>query len=73
MIKHPKAANNRKIFRKKIKYWESMLSKLKKIGTEENNAIKIMEANREIMLETGGKDVTAVVKDIIKTFGHKPK
>ena len=71
--KAPKGSQQQKNIQEKIKYWESMLSKLKKIGTEENNAIKIMEANREIMLETGGKDVTAVVKDIIKTFGHKPK
>ncbi|MBK8851237.1 MAG: hypothetical protein IPN73_13925 [Saprospiraceae bacterium] len=71
--KAPKGSQQQKNIQEKIKYWESMLSKLKRIGTEENNAIKIMEANREIMLETGGKDVTAVVKDIIKSFGHKPK
>lgn len=71
--KAPKGSQQQKNIQEKIKYWESMLSKLKRIGTEENNAIKIIDANREIMLETGGKDVTAVVKDIIKSFGHKPK
>lgn len=71
--KAPKGSQQQRNIKDKIVYWENMLSKLKRIGTEENNAMKIIDANREIMLETGGKDVTAVVKDIIKSFGHKPK
>jgi hypothetical protein len=71
--KAPKGSQQQNNIKEKIVYWENMLVRLKKIGTEENNAMKIIDANREIMLETGGKDVTAVVKDIIKSFGHKPK
>jgi hypothetical protein len=71
--KAPKGSQQQNNIKEKIGSWENMLVRLKKIGTEENNAMKIIDANREIMLETGGKDVTAVVKDIIKSFGHKPK
>lgn len=71
--KAPKGSQQQKNIKEKIQYWEYLLTKLKKIGTEENNAMKIIEANRELMMQTGGKDVIGIVKDVIKSFGHKPK
>ena len=51
-----------------IKYWEDMLQRFKTIGTDETNPAKIMELNREIMRETGGRDVNAVINDLITRF-----
>lgn len=51
-----------------IKYWEDMLQRFKTIGTDETNPAKIMELNREIMRETGGRDVNGVINDLITRF-----
>ena len=51
-----------------IKYWEDMLQRFKTIGTDETNPAKIMELNREIMRETGGRDVNGVINDLMTRF-----
>jgi hypothetical protein len=51
-----------------IKYWEDMLARFKTIGTDETNPSRIMELNREIMRETGGRDVNAVINDLVTRF-----
>jgi hypothetical protein len=48
-----------------------MLRRFKTIGTEETDPMKIIQMNREIMKDTGGKDVTGVINDLIAKF--KPK
>jgi hypothetical protein len=69
--KAPAGSPKQKQIQSDINYWEDMLKRFKQIGTEETNPMKIVELNREIMKETGGKDVTGVINDLILAF--KPK
>ncbi len=51
-----------------IRYWEDMLKRFRQIGTEETNPMQIIELNREIIQQTGGRDVNGVINDLIKSF-----
>lgn len=66
--KAPAGSPQQKQLEADIRYWENMLKHFKTIGTEETNPMKLIELNREIMRETGGKDVNGVINDLIKTF-----
>ena len=52
------------------KYWTDMNAKIKRIGTQETNPLEISRLNQEISLETGGKDVSGVIGDLINAFGR---
>jgi len=67
--KAPANSPQRKQIESDIRYWEDMLKRFKTIGTDETNPSRIMELNREIMRETGGRDVNGVIKDLQKAFG----
>jgi hypothetical protein len=71
LAKAPAGSVKQKEIQKDLTYWEDMLKRFKQIGTEETNPMKIIELNREILRETGGKDVTGVINDLISAF--KPK
>lgn len=66
--KVPAGSPQRKQIESDIKYWDDMLVRFKAIGTEETNPSKIMQLNREILKETGGRDVNGVIKDLISKF-----
>lgn len=69
--KAPANSPQQKQIQADINYWEDMLRRFKTIGTEETDPMKIIQMNREIMKDTGGKDVTGVINDLIAKF--KPK
>lgn len=69
--KAPANSPQQKQIQADINYWEDMLKRFKTIGTDETDPMKIIQINREIMKETGGKDVTGVINDLIAAF--KPK
>lgn len=71
LAKAPAGSPNQKQLQSDINYWEDMLKRFKQIGTEETDPMKIIQLNREIMKDTGGKDVTGVINDLILAF--KPK
>lgn len=68
LTKAPANSPHQKQIQADINYWEDMLKRFKTIGTEETNPMKIIELNREIMKDTGGKDVTGVINDLINAF-----
>jgi hypothetical protein len=53
---------------KDIEYWENMLERLNTIGKQETDPMKLVNLNRELIRETGGRDVNGVIDDIISTF-----
>lgn len=71
LAKAPAGSAKQKQLQADINYWEDMLKRFKTIGTEETDPMKIIQINREIMKDTGGKDVTGVINDLIAAF--KPK
>ncbi len=71
LAKAPANSSQQKQIQADINYWEDMLRRFKTIGTEETDPMKIIQLNREIMKDTGGKDVTGVINDLIAAF--KPK
>lgn len=52
-------------------YWTNMNQKIKQIGTQESDPVTISRINREISLETGGKDASQVIHDLMKAFGRQ--
>jgi hypothetical protein len=56
----------------KITYWENMLKRFKQIGMQESDPSTLMELSSQIRKETGGKDVHAVMDDVINFFGATP-
>ncbi len=52
-------------------YWTNMNQKIKQIGTQESDPVTISRINREISLETGGKDASQVINDLMKAFGRQ--
>lgn len=56
----------------KINYWTDMNNRFKRIGTEEVDPMKIMQAEKEIYMETGGKTINDVINDLMINFGHNP-
>ena len=64
----PAGSPKQKQIQSDINYWEDMLGKFKKIGTEETNPAELMRLNREIRHDTGGKDVNGVISDLISAF-----
>jgi hypothetical protein len=69
--KAPAGSPQQKQIQSDINYWEEMLKRFKQIGTQETDPMKIVELNREIMKDTGGKDVTGVINDLIIAFKSK--
>ncbi len=67
--KAPSGSPQQKQIQADINYWEDMLARFKNIGMEETNPMKIIEMNRQIMKDTGGKDVTGVINDLTAAFG----
>ncbi len=51
-------------------YWTRMNQKIKQIGTQESDPVTISRINREISQETGGKDASRVVNDLMNIFGR---
>ena len=51
-------------------YWTRMNQKIKQIGTQESDPVSISRINREISQETGGKDASLVINDLLKVFGR---
>ena len=51
-------------------YWTNMNQKIKQIGTQESDPVTISRINREISQQTGGKDATQVINDLLKVFGR---
>ena len=49
-------------------YWTRMNQKFKQMGTQESDPVTISRVNREISQETGGKDATQVISDLLKAF-----
>jgi hypothetical protein len=72
LTKAPAGSTEQKMIQKDINYWEDMLKRFKQIGSDETDPMKIIQLNREILRETGGKDVTGVINDLIITFKIKP-
>lgn len=64
----PAGSPQQKQLQSDIKYWEDMLRRLKQMGTEESNPMKLIELNREISHETGGRDANGVINDLINRF-----
>jgi len=71
LAKAPAGSVKQKEIQKDITYWENMLKRFKQIGTEETNPMKIIELNREILRETGGRDATGVINDLTYAFKQK--
>ena len=51
-------------------YWTKMNQKIKQIGTQESDPVIISRINREISQNTGGKDATQVIDDLMRAFGR---
>jgi len=49
-------------------YWEGMLRHLGEIGTETTDPMRILELDRLIRIETGGKGTMEVVHDLTRAF-----
>ena len=47
-----------------------MNQKIKQIGTQESDPVIISRINREISQNTGGKDATQVIDDLMRAFGR---
>lgn len=56
----------------RIDYWTNMNNRFKRIGTEEVDPMKIMQAEKEVYMETGGKSINDVINDLMVNFGHNP-
>ncbi len=52
-----------------ISYWEKMLTRFKQIGMQESDPSVLMELSNQVRRETGGKDVHAVMDDVVRFFG----
>ncbi len=51
-------------------YWANMNQKIKQMGTQESDPVTISRINREISMETGGKDAAQVISDLMQAFGR---
>lgn len=51
-------------------YWTRMNEKIKQMGTQESDPVTISRINREISQETGGKDASQVINDLMNAFGR---
>jgi len=51
-------------------YWANMNQKIKQMGTQESDPVSISRINREISMETGGKDAAQVISDLMQAFGR---
>jgi hypothetical protein len=51
-------------------YWANMNRRIKQIGTQESDPVTISRINREISQETGGKDASQVINDLMRAFGR---
>lgn len=51
-------------------YWTEVNTKIKQIGTQETDPMIISQVNKEISMQTGGKDALAVINDLNNAFGR---
>ncbi len=51
-----------------IRYWEDMLGRFKQIGTRETNPYTILEIDRAIRTDTGGRGAQEVGNDLAQAF-----
>jgi len=68
LSKAPPGSAQQKQMQSDIRYWEDMLARFKTIGTNETNPSELMKLNRDMMHETGGRDVNGVINDLIGKF-----
>ncbi len=53
-----------------IKYWTDMLNNFKQISMQETNPYRIIELDRAIRAQTGGKGVQEVSRDLSRAFSN---
>jgi hypothetical protein len=51
-----------------LRYWQDMLKRFKEMGSQETNPYRLMELERTIRMETGGKGSQEVIQDLIQSF-----
>jgi len=51
-----------------VRYWEDMLKRFDEMGSQESNPYRLIELEREIRTETGGKGSQEVIQDLKKMF-----
>lgn len=68
LAKAPVGSAERSQIEADIKYWEDMLQRFQRIGSDESNPAELIRLNREMMHETGGRDVNGVISDLISKF-----
>jgi len=54
-----------------IAYWEDMLKKFERIGTETTNPYEILQIEHSIRRDTGGKSSLEVINDLARSFGTR--
>lgn len=69
---HAPSSFEHKQAKERIKYWSDMNARFKRIGTEEVDPMEILEIEKEVYIETGGKSVNDVINDLMINFGHNP-
>ena len=65
----PAGSAQAKEIQNQITYWDNMLKRFKQIGMQESDPSALMELSMQVRRETGGKDVHAVMDDVVKFFG----
>ncbi|PIE89680.1 MAG: hypothetical protein CR997_10170 [Acidobacteria bacterium] len=54
-----------------VRYWEDMSKRFNEMGTQETDPYRLLELEREIRMETGGKGSQEVIQDLIQMFSKK--
>ena len=65
----PAGSTQAKEIQSQMIYWEKMLKRFKQIGMQESDPSTLMELSKQVRRETGGKDINAVMDDVVKFFG----
>jgi hypothetical protein len=68
LAKAPAGSAEQKQLQADIGYWEDMLAKFKRISTQTTNPYEILQLERSIRQDTGGKGSREVVADLIQAF-----
>ncbi|UCF37679.1 MAG: tetratricopeptide repeat protein [Acidobacteriota bacterium] len=55
-----------------IRYWEDMLAKFKRIGSQTTDPYEILQIERSIRQDTGGMGSQEVIGTLMSTFGFDP-
>jgi hypothetical protein len=67
--KVPSGSAQAREIQSKISYWEKMLERFKQIGMQNSDPSTLIELSNKVRRETGGKDVHAVMDDVVRFFG----